>query len=262
MKKILLAGVASVALAAVAPANAADLRMPVKAPAAPIAAPAYASWSGCYIGAHVGWGWGKKDWSNARDSTGSATSFTVGSFDTSGAIFGGQLGCNYQIQPQWILGIEGSVSGADINGFGSDLQAFEHKAKTDFLASITGKLGWSGWRPDVLLYLKGGFAWAHDIYGISNIAVAQQDRTGWTIGLGAEWLLAFAPGWSVFLEWDHYDFGTKNTAFVFTCGDCGSGTVDIQQRIETFRIGANYRFNTGFFDGGIGKGKSPIAARY
>src|ERR1051326_8863310 len=111
----------------------ADWRMRVKAPAAPIAAPAYASWCGCYIGAHVGWGWGKKDFSNTRTESGSATDFIRGSVDTSGAIFGGQLGCNYQIQPQWILGIEGSVSGADLNGFGSALQAFEHKAKTDFL---------------------------------------------------------------------------------------------------------------------------------
>src|ERR1700674_5637915 len=94
MKKILLAGVATAAVAVAAPASAADLRMPVKA--APIAAPApYFSWTGCYIGAHIGWGWGNKDFANAT-SGGSAEFNLNGTVDQSGAIFGGQLGCNYQ----------------------------------------------------------------------------------------------------------------------------------------------------------------------
>src|SRR5260370_36942765 len=119
MKKTLLAGVATGALAIAAPANAADLRMPVKA--APIAAPApYFSWTGCYVGAHVGHAWGKKHNSNARDSTGSATSFTVGSIDASGTIFGGQLGCNDQFHGNWGVGIEGSASVASITGFAND----------------------------------------------------------------------------------------------------------------------------------------------
>src|SRR5260370_40567861 len=83
MKKTLLAGVAAVALLAAAPAIAADLgpRMPVKAP--PVAAPVpYFSWTGCYLGAHLGWGWGKKDTANI--SSGSFTSFLSGSTKTSG----------------------------------------------------------------------------------------------------------------------------------------------------------------------------------
>src|SRR5713226_6324930 len=120
MKKTLLAGVATGALAIAAPASAADLRMPVKA--APIAAPApYFSWTGCYIGAHLGWGWGKKEFGNpfSITSEGDRTNLpsVATSVDTSGALFGGQLGCNYQFQGNWVIGLEGSVSGADINGF-------------------------------------------------------------------------------------------------------------------------------------------------
>ena len=58
MKKI-LAGLALSALLA-APALAADLpaRMPVKAAPAPIIT--VFSWTGCYIGGHVGYAWGSK----------------------------------------------------------------------------------------------------------------------------------------------------------------------------------------------------------
>ena len=56
MKKILLAGVALSALIA-GPAMAADL--PVRAPAykAPPPVITYYSWTGCYVGGHVGGVW-------------------------------------------------------------------------------------------------------------------------------------------------------------------------------------------------------------
>jgi outer membrane immunogenic protein len=241
-KTTLLAGVAAGALAIAAPASAADLRMPVKA--APIAARApYFSWTGCYIGAHVGWGWGRKEFSNGRSSDGTANSFD-GNVDTSGAIFGGQLGCNYQFQGNWVLGIDGAVSGADINGFDqaqSDSSVIH--VKNDFLASVTGRIGWNGWNPAVLFYFKGGVAWAHDRYSWEGEVFGQQDRTGWTVGLGAEW--AFAPSWSAFVEWDHYDFGTDRARICDSpvCDPSGTLFVDVKQRIETVKIGLNYRFS-------------------
>jgi outer membrane immunogenic protein len=53
MKKILVAGIAAAAFCG-APAIAAD--MPVKAP--PMVAAPYDPWTGCYVGANVGGGWG------------------------------------------------------------------------------------------------------------------------------------------------------------------------------------------------------------
>jgi outer membrane immunogenic protein len=253
MKKLLLAGAAAVALAAASPVNAADLRMPVKAPPAMAPAP-YFSWSGCYVGAHVGYGWGNKDTTGLGSSL-FFTNFLTGNIKTRGEIFGGQLGCNYALANSFVIGIEGSASGANIIGFGQDLEGNFMHAQTDFLASVTGKLGWSGWNPAVLLYVKGGAAWAHDRYQLSYFG-GTQDRTGWTVGVGVEWALSFWPNWSAFVEYDHYDFGTKR-AEVF-CADCSvsSSFVDINQRIDTVRLGLNYRFNVGFL------GKAPIAARY
>ncbi len=258
MKKHLLAsltGVAGVALMAGGTAQAADLRMPVKA--APAVAPApYFSWTGCYVGPHLGWGWGSKGINGHQPNQGSSH-FIHSNVDSSGAIFGGQLGCNYSLQNAFVIGIEGSVSGADINGFniGTGCSSQLFRVKTDFLASVTGRIGWTGWNPAVLFYFKGGVAWAHDRYEhTTSFAVGEQDRTGWTIGLGAEW--AFAANWSAFVEWDHYDFGTKSTIIAPFDDPSEIANVNISQRIETVRLGLNYRF------GGLFLGKGPLAARY
>src|SRR6266566_419680 len=100
MKKFLLAGVASIALSAGAPANAADLapRPAYKAP--PVVAPVpLFSWTGCYIGAHIGGGWGRKEFSDTAlessfvfvgDGNGPHSIRT----DTSGFLGGGQVGCD------------------------------------------------------------------------------------------------------------------------------------------------------------------------
>src|SRR5690349_2422519 len=95
MRKSLLLSAAYLALAA-APAFAADLpaRGPVKAPA--YIPPAF-SWTGCYIGVHVGGAF-------VADS---------GS-DNAGFLGGAQLGCNYQFAPNFALGIEGDFSGSSL----------------------------------------------------------------------------------------------------------------------------------------------------
>ena len=59
MKRLLLTTVSALALISARPGLAADLptRMPVKAAPAPARV---FSWTGCYVGGHVGWGWGRK----------------------------------------------------------------------------------------------------------------------------------------------------------------------------------------------------------
>ncbi len=64
MKKFLLAGVALSAFIA-GPAMAADL--PVRGPVykGPPPVVTYFSWTGCYVGGHVGGLWVQKDWTGA-----------------------------------------------------------------------------------------------------------------------------------------------------------------------------------------------------
>ena len=174
MRNALLIGASALALAVAGSANGEDLHF--KAPVAP--APLAFSWSGCYVGGHVGWGWGSTSF---RDHSTSNVFSTGGggptgglidasdlqrsaSVDKSGGLFGGQVGCDYQFNT-FVLGVVGSISGAAISG--SDQNPFSDdgpggliSTKTDSLADISGRLGitWS----QALLYAKGGVAWAHN----------------------------------------------------------------------------------------------------
>ena len=110
--------------------------------------------------------------------------------------------------------------------------------------------------------MKGGGAWIRErwlvssqlfIDNVPNATIASsQTRGGWTIGGGIEY--AIAPNWSVFAEFDHYDFGTKRV-LSFTASGGGFLNLDAKQRIEAVKLGVNYRF-------GWGKGKAPVVAKY
>src|SRR5205085_6961993 len=98
MKKFLIAAASLVALAA--PAIAADMRMPVKAPP-PVVAPV-TMWSGFYIGLNGGYSWGRSR-TDAVFAVGGvpivppAGSVLSGTFNLNGGLFGGQIGYNWQM---------------------------------------------------------------------------------------------------------------------------------------------------------------------
>ena len=241
MKRTLLTIAAIGAQAMVLPCLAADIGA-VKAP--PIAAPAPVfSWSGCYAGGHLGGGWGEKEVAAPGIAPGvSATG------DTSGFLGGGQVGCNFQFGGNWVIGFEGDASAANIDGeitrtvLGVTGTA---QARTDWIASATGRLGW-GW-DRWLFYAKGGAAWAGDKYAafipvFNEHLAANETRNGWTVGAGLEW--AFWPNWSLKAEYDYYDFGTRTLTFTGTFAGAPIVVpgVEVQQRISVGKLSVNYRF--------------------
>jgi outer membrane immunogenic protein len=304
MKKLLLvsvAGVALVAAGAVNSADAADLARKAPPYVAPPPPPPVFSWTGCFVGAHWGWGWGHKtlnehlsvtDLDDADESVGPFAA--SGGATDDGAIFGGQVGCDYQFGwgkgkgvggagGGWVIGLQFDAAGTDINTDLSDpllvsVSPFDgvflqDRVKQDWLASFTGRLGYAGFfSPMSLVYIRGGVAWTHDRFDLPGAALlieeatgqqifspVEKTRTGWTVGIGWEW--AFLPNWSAFVEWNHYDFGTKtlfgrNGTFIGEEDEtfAFSSAIDAKQRLETIKIGVNYRFN-------FGKA-APVVARY
>jgi outer membrane immunogenic protein len=127
MKKILLTSVACVVVMAVASGDAVDLGRPVYRVPPPI--PPF-TWTGCYIGGNIGWGWRRDTVSipNLGETTGvpelAGVSLPSVTGNTKGVLGGGQLGCNYQFAPNWVIGIEGDGEAANIKGDVTDTVLF------------------------------------------------------------------------------------------------------------------------------------------
>jgi outer membrane immunogenic protein len=241
MKKLMLVSAALASLSV--PALAADL--PVKAPRMPVLAPAF-TWTSCFLGAHAGGGWGRKDITDpvavVEDALGlpPTPGVTTAHVSPSGAVIGGQFGCDYQFAPNWVVGVEGAISGATMKGDTtvglSDGTPAMVTARTDFLGSVTGRFGYAVDR--WLYYVRGGAAWAGDKYTITGNSFsgfeALDTRPGWTVGAGIEW--AFARNWSARLEYDYYGLGTRTILI----DPANLGHVDVKQNAQTVKLGVNF----------------------
>jgi outer membrane immunogenic protein len=253
MKKLLLVSAAVCSLSIPGPSFAAD--MPIKLAKAPVPAPAF-TWTGCYLGAHAGGGWARKDVTDpvqlVQDSLSGApvtTGVTEANLSPTGAVIGGQIGCDYQFAPNWVVGIEGAASGSTMKGstsvalpMGFPGETALVTAKTDFLASATARIGYAADR--WLLYVKGGAAWAGDKYDVTGAFTGipfgfegLDSRAGWTAGGGVEW--AFSGHWSAMLEYDYYQFGHGNV-LMSDAINVVSGPVDVRQSVQIVKIGLNF----------------------
>jgi outer membrane immunogenic protein len=245
-------------------ASAADLpaRPTTKAP---IFSPAPVSWTGCYLGGNVGDGWDRFD-AGEVGFAGVPTPFLpYGSNNGSSVVGGGQIGCDYQFAPQWVVGIQGQAEFGTINSSNA-VAAFPGitaQFNVNNIETLTGRVGYLA-APSVLAYVKGGAAWANAsgaavVPALGGIAgeSANFTMTGYTVGGGLEWM--FAPGWSVFGEYNYMNFGTKNVNFQSTGSVPGFGaagaladTNAIKLTTQTVIAGVNYKFNWG----------GPVVAKY
>ena len=241
--KLLFAGIATIASGGAA--EAADAAQPrvVKSPPRP-PMPAF-SWTGCHVGLHGGWAWGSQT-TNAR-CDGVTLETGTSNVRNDGALFGGQLGCDYQFANGWVVGIEGDAAASSIEGQGPN-PIFSGRIGTEvqWLASVTGRLGYAGWHPQTLVYVKGGGAWTRQEYNISGFGGpldGEFSKTfgGWTAGGGIAW--AFSNNSSVFVEYNHYDFrGSFSNSFDFGV-PFGLNTINIgAPRIDAVKAGLNVRF--------------------
>jgi len=106
--RLALSGAGAAVLAFITPALATDL----------ISSSA-TTWQGFYVGGQLGGAWSDTDWRydnhNWFNTIGADLVGTRFDIDASGILGGGQAGFNYQSGP-WVVGIEGSVAGADLDG--------------------------------------------------------------------------------------------------------------------------------------------------
>ena len=203
MKNVLLAGAALVALIMAGPSTAADLgvRQVVRAP---VYAPN--GWSGFYIGAHAGYGWGHDPFNDTFfgvvgpgvGTPPTSVGFpgaTLPGINSRGFVGGAQFGYNQQ-WGAWVGGLEIDISGANIKGStaatatgqppGVIITSFPAGTTTVLFDNITNSAAQSenfkllgsarariGWlvSPGLLLYGTGGLGWTRVDQSISETII-------------------------------------------------------------------------------------------
>ncbi|MGH6925801.1 MAG: outer membrane protein [Propylenella sp.] len=174
----LLASTAAVALLSTA-AFAADLPLPVEPMEEVVAAPAY-DWSGVYIGASGGFGWGDYDYIFTQV----AGTPNVGN-DLEGWVAGGQIGYNWQ-SGMFVLGAVADISWSDIEGNAAcPNPAFTCNVDVEWFGTVRGNVGVALDR--FLIYGTGGFAYGGiERQSAGGGAAITQDEThiGWAAGGG------------------------------------------------------------------------------
>ncbi len=245
-RRVIASLTAGLSVALAAAASAADLPRP----ATPVRASATIpwSWSGLYLGAHVG---------SALNTTDIVDPFGAALYGdqvrSPGFIGGGQIGYNYQVG-QTVFGFEADASRAVSDGtntcfaFSGFQVSSTCRVRPDFYATLTGRLGYAA--GSALLYTKGGAAWTHGAVDvIFNLNPTDRsgssssfDATGWTVGGGIEY--ALAPAWSAKLEYDYLNFGSHNVATPYVAGNPFGFTAPVTgvaEQVHQVKFGVNYR---------------------
>ena len=205
------------------------------------------NWTGIYVGAFAGYGWGHSNWDSVYPS--------VYNFDDSinprGGFFGGLIGYNWQVAPNWVLGLEADGAIANMvesKGGPGDYYALYRatiESKINSLGTVRARVAYTWGRE--MFYVTGGWAWSHNgntmIYPPTNkVDNPSATHLGWTAGAGLEH--ALSRNWVVKAEYLFMNFGSKDylypTAF---CANPASNCVfHTDLNIQTLRLGLNYRF--------------------
>ena len=255
MKTSVVTSIALVAWSGVA--YAAD-SMPLKAPAAPAAAPA---WSGFYLGGNFGYAAGQSDWTaRGVDAAVPPVSGSLSLFDGydafkgTGSFFGGlQAGYNHLLPSRVLLGVEADISFPNmISGSRTMTSPAIGQASYTDTSQLSGTLrGRFGYAFDHwLLFGTAGFAWSYDAFSRTQLAGTPlggtagpgteestfKVRAGWAAGVGVE--VPVAPNWTARAEYLFSDFGTRGVTF-----PAAAQRVDSDLALHSLRLGLNYRFD-------------------
>ena len=199
-------------------AFAADLYVPVEEPYIPTAA--VESWSGAYVGVHVGYGWGEA----VEDDDVAYT------WEMDGFIAGAQAGYNYQMDGI-VLGVEADIAWTGLEGPYLQDGALDDE---DYLASVnwmsTFRLRAGVDLDGFLLYATAGLAAAElyiDDFGDDSAEV----HFGYAVGVGVEKMIT--ENISVKAEYLYANFGAE---------DHYDTDYPISLDVHTIKAGLNFHF--------------------
>ena len=220
------------------------------------------SWTGLYVGANVGYGFGNDLVAQTVTSVSVVGTAEPNTHLTpKGAVGGVQLGYNWQGGRNWLVGFEADLQGTAqtdtacaplaciTTAAGTGFITVQHQL--DYYGTLRGRLG--AINDNVLYYVTGGAAFGHAKQtlnvNVSTTAVplfgthsSTADMIGWVIGGGIE--AALWGGWTAKAEYLYMDLGSLATSADFSQpGNPGTVTTNSTVRNHIVRIGGNYHFN-------------------
>ena len=239
--------------------------MPTKALKAPASYIPATNWTGFYVGGVVGVAYGRTEISYPSSDPGVAGSKPW----VFGPLGGGEIGYNRQLSNNWVVGVEGDITAANVHGArtaGNTSAAsmdpfysavFTAQDKTNWMGTATARVGYALGR--TLFYVKAGGAFedstvatvcrqppaittsgtpvpcTNEADNVTNGFQTSSTRVGWTAGFGTEFDLG--QNWSAKTEWDFLSFG-RHTAVATD----GTSIVSDKSYLSQVKVGLNYRF--------------------
>lgn len=207
--------------------------------AAPLttAAAAPADTAGAFNGPFVGIQGGWQQDRLRENSVDALGNFGAGHSNGSGFGYGGQVGYDYRLPSNLVLGVEGAVTGR--TGHGAFDNGFGQLTSDRFGRTVdaTGRIGLVFGPYGGLGYFRGGYTNTRILLD-DGIARNAYNRDGYTVGVGYE--QAITRHVSARLEYDYSDYGHANTsATAVDYGDVASST---RLHRNAVTAGLNYHF--------------------
>jgi outer membrane immunogenic protein len=228
-------------------ASAADL--PTVPPIAPLSAPSFFSFTGFYVGGNLGGAWTQ---ANTSD-----TIFALNFERNGNGVFigGGQAGFNYQFGYA-LVGIEGDFDWIAKNNSDDNIligplgNSLQLTSDNKWISTLAARFGFV-LESSLLVYGKAGAGWVgNNGFTLTDLTTGQSftglnssTSTGWLGGVGFEW--AFAPSWTVKLEYDY--LGINSRTFTVNGAALPALTGDTfavaNRNVQMGKVGVNYLFN-------------------
>jgi outer membrane immunogenic protein len=239
------------------------------------------SWTGFYVGGNAGYGWGKSNGdSTLTNSLAGSSGFTISSdvavhsdvLKPSSFVGGGQVGYNWQVSRDWVLGLEADWQSSSGRAGASNSDPYfasapvgsitgtassNYDAGISWFGTVRGRVGYA-W-DHLLFYGTGGLA-----YGRTKLTGAMADSgvtafigppppsfsgtasfgvskttVGWVSGAGVEGMLANNWTWKV--EYLYIDLGSVRADEQGPFGDVL--TLHVHMMDNIVRAGLNYQLH-------------------
>lgn len=204
-------------------------------------------WTGFYLGVHGGYSFSETSFTELNETDPPYL------WDQDGFFGGGQVGYNWQLGSNFVLGLEGTFAGGDFHGSaeinpGAELSL--GNVDSNWMATVAGRIGFTCCQNRLLFFVKGGAGFTSFDYhteeagGQGEQFNADEDRAAPLVGVGLEY--ALTCHWSVKLEYNRLFLGSEDVTGIESFGGGGGGNprtfrADVGDR-DTVQMGVNYKF--------------------